>query len=111
MIFAGDVPEGSLAQLMRANVDRVIDGAAEASRNTQDEAAKPTPVLSLAISSIGRRWVLGERSEEELDAAMEHLPGGSFQTGFYSFGELSPQQSGFCDLHNQTMTITTIFEE
>jgi len=31
--------------------------------------------------------------------------------GFYSYGEISPLNDGFnCDLHNQTMTITTFNE-
>lgn len=31
--------------------------------------------------------------------------------GFYSYGEISPHAvSGICELHNQTMTVTTIAE-
>jgi hypothetical protein len=54
--------------------------------------------------------VLGERCEEETEAALEALPAGSRQIGFYSYGEISPYVSGPCDLHNQTMTLTTISE-
>ena len=33
-------------------------------------------------------------------------------TGFYSYGEISPFMPGAkCELHNQTMTITTLREE
>ena len=39
------------------------------------------------------------------------LPFGSHQVGFYSYGELCPQNgASCCELHNQTMTITTISE-
>ena len=31
--------------------------------------------------------------------------------GFYSYGEISPYAKGNCDLHNQTMTLTSICEE
>ena len=54
--------------------------------------------------------MLGERTEEEIEATLEILPKGSRQIGFYSYGEISPYKSGACDLHNQTMTLTTIAE-
>jgi hypothetical protein len=54
--------------------------------------------------------VLGERTEEETEVALEHLPAGAQQVGFYSYGEISPCTTGSCDLHNQTMTITTFSE-
>jgi hypothetical protein len=112
MTFAGDIPQGCLAQLMKASLDRLIDGASEAAlmtrRNYQSEQHGQT--LSLAISCVGRRLILGERAEDELEAALEVLPEGAEQIGFYSYGEISPYASGRCDLHNQTMTLTTINE-
>lgn len=108
LTFAGDVPEGHLAQLMRANFDRLINGAADAALMTRRDQQGPT--LALAISCVGRRLVLGERVEEELEAALEGFPDGTTQVGFYSYGELSPTTSGRCDLHNQTMTLTTLGE-
>lgn len=113
MTFAGDLPEGVLAQLMRANFDRLIQGASEAAtltQNNQDPAGSASPTLSIAISCVGRRLVLGERTEEEIEATLDILPSGSRQVGFYSYGEISPYASGACDLHNQTMTLTTITE-
>jgi hypothetical protein len=107
--FAGDVPEGHRAQLMRANSDRLIDGAASAAQASADGVLDGA-ILSIAISCVGRRLVLGERTEEELEATLEHLPQGTRQIGFYSYGEISPLVSGECDLHNQTMTLTVISE-
>ncbi|GJM40524.1 MAG: hypothetical protein DHS20C20_08060 [Ardenticatenaceae bacterium] len=111
MTFAGDIPEGARAQLMKANFDRLIDGAMEAAQriDTGDLPQQPK-LLSIAISCVGRRLVLGERAEEELEAALDALPPGTSQIGFYSYGEISPYDTGFCDLHNQTMTLTTISE-
>ncbi len=107
MVFAGDVPEGAWAQLMRANFDRLIEAASNAAR----DATVDGPTLCLAISCVGRRLILGERTEEELEATFESLPDGSRQVGFYSYGEISPLvSSGSCELHNQTMTLTTIRE-
>ncbi|MCC7389296.1 MAG: FIST C-terminal domain-containing protein [Phycisphaerales bacterium] len=105
--FAGDVPEGAKAQFMLAVSEQLLEGAARSA-----ESARPgrDPVLALAVSCAGRRQVLGERTEEELEAVLERLPPGSVMTGFYSHGELSPAGQSVCRLHNQTMTLTAIWE-
>lgn len=111
MTFAGDIPEGSLAQLMRANFDRLITGASQAAEMTRENSpARSEETLCLSISCVGRRLILGERSEEELEAVADLMPPGTTQIGFYSYGEISASASGYCDLHNQSMTITTIAE-
>ncbi len=112
MVFAGDIPKGSLAQLMRANFDRLIDGAASAAQDTNPRIASGDRTLALAISCVGRRLVLGERTDEEVEATLERLPPGAHQVGFYSYGEISPYVNGnACELHNQTMTMTTLSED
>ena len=108
MTFAGDVPHGHMAQLMMANFDRLIEAASLAAEETH--AVPLGDVLCLAISCVGRRLILGERTEEELEATLEVLPAGAKQVGFYSYGEISPLTDGTCSLHNQTMTLTTICE-
>ncbi len=110
LVFAGDVPQGYVAQLMQANFDRLIDGAEEAAGRATKLGLGHGAVLSLAISCVGRRLVLGERTEEEVEATLDILPTGTEQVGFYSYGEISPHASGTCDLHNQTMTLTTLGE-
>jgi hypothetical protein len=111
MTFAGDVPQGALVRLMRANFDRLIDGASEAAALASDiRAGDGGETLAIAISCVGRRLVLGERAEEEIEATLDVLPAGTRQIGFYSYGEISPYARGACDLHNQTMTLTTIRE-
>lgn len=111
MTFAGDIPEGAHVQLMRANFERLVDGAAGAAMMTRESCPDQIgPVLAIAISCVGRRLVLGEATEEEVESTIEVLPNGTQQVGFYSYGEISPYASGECDLHNQTMTLTTISE-
>ncbi len=110
LTFAGDIPEGSFAQLMKANFDRLVQGASEAATTTKLSADGDTCTLAIAISCVGRRLVLGERTEEETEATLEVLPKGTRQIGFYSYGEISPYATGTCDLHNQTMTLTTLSE-
>lgn len=109
MTFAGDVPLGWLARLMRSNHDRLIAGAMRAATDATAGMAN-SPALALAISCVGRRLVLGARAEEETEAVLEVLPPGSLQVGFYAYGEISPGGSAACELHNQTMTLTTIRE-
>ena len=110
MTFAGDIPQGWRAQLMRSSPDRLIDGAAGAAAQSRVGHSGVGPTLGIAISCVGRRLVLGQRTEEELEAALEVLPAGSEMVGFYSYGEIAPGAGGRGDLHNQTMTITTLSE-
>jgi hypothetical protein len=116
LTFAGDIPEGHLVQLMKANPERLIDGAQKSAQQSIQQSAqmaKPqdsATMLNIAISCVGRRLVLRQRTEEELEAILDVFPKGTQQVGFYSYGEIAPLGIGQCDLHNQTMTLTTIYE-
>ncbi|MCA9502229.1 MAG: FIST C-terminal domain-containing protein [Myxococcales bacterium] len=111
MTFAGDVPEGSTVRLMKANFDRLIDGAAGAARCAGEGLDASGSELAILISCVGRRLVLDQRVEEEIEAVRDVLGDGPAICGFYSYGELSPFASGArCELHNQTMTITILRE-
>lgn len=108
LTFAGDIPQDSTVQLMHCSMDRLVEGAGDAAKSLSNQI--DGPALSIAISCVGRRLLLGQRAEEELEAVLEPLQEGTHQVGFYSYGELSPLESGQCQLHNQTMTITRIQE-
>ncbi|MBI2840031.1 MAG: FIST C-terminal domain-containing protein [Acidobacteria bacterium] len=111
MTFAGDVPMGGYARLMKANFDRLIDGAVGAARNTQETLGDSAPALAILISCVGRKLVLQQRVEEEVEGVREVLGRETVLTGFYSYGEISPfTPEAKCELHNQTMTITTLTE-
>lgn len=107
--FAGDVPQGSRVRLMRASADRLVQGASQAGFHGQAQRAAG-PVLAVAISGVGRRVALGERTEEEIEATLDALPPVTRQVGFYAYGEIGPGVDGACVLYNQTMTLTTIGE-
>lgn len=112
MIFAGDIPQGAKAQLMHANLECLIDGAEGAAENALKKNNGATEGVALLISCVGRRLVLKQRAEEELEAVKYILGPNFLYTGFYSYGEISPFVNGTsCVLHNQTMTITTISEK
>jgi hypothetical protein len=109
MVFAGDMPMGARARFMRASYEDLIDGAAHAAEDAQIAGGAE---LALCISCVGRRIVLGQRTEEETEIVSETLAGTPLLAGFYSYGELAPSGGGSaCQLHNQTMTITTLREE
>jgi len=111
LIFAGDVPEGAFARLMRANFDRLVDGAVLAAKSSYQSIGSFAPELALLISCVGRKMILKQRVEEEVEGVTEVLGRQTCVTGFYSYGEISPGMDvGACDLHNQTMTITVFAE-
>ncbi|HET9226745.1 MAG TPA: FIST N-terminal domain-containing protein [Thermoanaerobaculia bacterium] len=111
MTFAGDVPEGSYARFMKANFDRLIDGAVGAARTSYEAVGSTSPDLALLVSCVGRKLVLKQRVEEEVEGVREVLGDRTVLAGFYSYGEISPfTPDARCELHNQTMTITTLTE-
>ncbi|WP_374594179.1 FIST signal transduction protein [Aquabacterium sp.] len=111
MTFAGDMPQGAHARLMKANFDRLIDGAAGAAQVGLQRLGSFQPQLALLVSCVGRKLVLRQRVEEEVESVRAVLGPAPILTGFYSYGEICPQGTlGRCELHNQTMTVTTFVE-
>jgi hypothetical protein len=112
MTFAGDVPIGWSAQLMRGHFDRLADGASEAARQASVQPNDTdSDVAAIMVSCIGRRLLMGQSVIDEIAAADARFGSNVRSVGFYSYGEISPHAvSGMCELHNQTMTITTIKE-
>ena len=112
MTFAGDMPENTYARLMKANFERLIDGAVSAARTSAETMGHISPELAILISCVGRKLILKQRIEEEVEGIHDILGEGATYTGFYSYGEISPfAKGGKCELHNQTMTITALSEE
>jgi hypothetical protein len=110
MTFAGDVAEGAYARLTKANVDRLVDGAVGAARASRHVGTVP-PELAILISCVGRKLVLKQRVEDEVEGVRHMLGEQTVLTGFYSYGEIAPFSLGErSELHNQTMTITTFAE-
>jgi hypothetical protein len=109
LTFAGDIKEDSYVRLMKANVNRLIDGADKAAKLT----AKPDVNYDLAIliSCVGRKLVLKQLAEEEVEVVGDSFGADTLITGFYSYGEIAPFEEFMkCELHNQTMTITAFSE-
>jgi hypothetical protein len=111
LTFAGDLPEGSYVRLMKANIDRLIDGAVMAAKTSLTPFDSVKPDFAVLISCVGRKLVLKQMVEEEVEGVKNILGDNTAITGFYSYGEISPfEKDTRCELHNQTMTITTFTE-
>lgn len=108
--FAGDVPTGFKARLMKPDIDELIDGAGKAAEvidKINDKTA-----LGLIVSCVGRKIVMNQLIDDELEIIQDILGENVNLIGFYSYGEIAPFQDNLltCELHNQTMTLTTIYE-
>lgn len=112
LVLAGDIDPNGYLRLMHASTDNLVDGAEEAAQQTQ--AQLPAEVdggLAILVSCVGRRLVMGDQVDEEVEAVSAVLGRGCALTGFYSYGEVSPFSSNTdCKLHNQTMTVTYLGE-
>lgn len=110
IVFAGDVPEGYMARLMKPDMEKLIEGAGSAAREI--EIANDRSALGLVVSCVGRKIVLGQVIDEELEEVADVLGESVHLVGFYSYGEIAPfaKDKLHCQLHNQTMTLSVIFE-
>lgn len=110
LTFAGNIPEGSSVRLMKTNVDRVIDGAGKASDLVKEGLATDAQLV-LMVSCVGRKLVLKQLTQDEVEAVTDNFGSNTIFTGFYSHGEISKSKfSKECSLHNQTMTVTALSE-
>jgi hypothetical protein len=109
--LAGNIPQGSYTRLMHPNFNRLINGAEEATRSAP--RINQEPALALIVSCVGRRSVMADQVEDELCVIQDSLGEKVQLTGFYSYGEIGPMQAtgNQCHLHNQTITVTSIYEQ
>jgi hypothetical protein len=112
MTYAGDVPEGSSARMMRTTIPHLVAGAMKAAKTSAEPLGDCSAELAILISCVGRKLVMRQRVDEEVQGVRQALGARTFLTGFYSYGEIAPFTPGaLCRLHNQTMTITTFAEQ
>lgn len=110
MILAGDVPLGSYVQLMMSTIDDLVNGAKIAAEFAMRNR-KTKPQLGILISCVGRKLVMDQRVEEELEEVRAIIGQNTAICGFYSYGEMAPfAGKEACRLHNQTMTLTLFSE-
>jgi hypothetical protein len=110
--FAGNVPEGSYARFMMGQIEDLIGGALKAAKSSLDNLGDRQPHCSLLVSCAARRAVLKQRVEEEVEAVRDVIGAQTVLAGFYSYGEIGPLDAGGPpELHNETMSITSIAED
>lgn len=112
LTLAGDIPQDGYLRLMHASSDALVDGAEAAAEAAARMARSQGQSLALLVSCIGRKLVMGDRVDEEVEAVGAVFGQNCALTGFYSNGEISPfLETTECKLHNQTMTITYLGED
>jgi hypothetical protein len=88
MTFAGNMPEGAVCHLMRANYENLLDGANDAASLAMENNNNIPAQLAILISCVGRRLVLNQRVEEEIEMVAEVLSPECSVTYFYFYGEI-----------------------
>ncbi|MCW8916035.1 MAG: FIST C-terminal domain-containing protein [Magnetovibrio sp.] len=112
LILAGTVRENGYLRLMHATTDALVAGAEKAAIASKINGTLPEEKLALLVSCVGRKLVMGDQVEDEVEIVAKHLGQNVTLSGFYSYGEISPMQGILdCKLHNQTMTIAFLFED
>ena len=113
IIFAGDVPEGSMVKMTIGNDGDIIRAAKQAAESAMVKLRREDPDLNpqaiFLYSCMARKIVLGTRTDEEIMAVKEAVGEGVPIIGFYTYGEYAP--IGECELscfHNETATLTII---
>jgi hypothetical protein len=110
--FAGDVPEGSYARFMMGQVEDLVEGAQAAATASLANLDGAQASFSLLVSCNARRAVLKQRVEDEIEVVRGVLGAQTVLTGFYSYGEIGPSGAGSPpELHNETMSITSLAED
>jgi len=111
LTLAGEIEADGYLKLMHASTDALVDGAEAAAEAAAAMQRGTGTGLAILVSCVGRKLVMGERVDEEVEAVGNVFGQGARLTGFYSYGEISPFAPGVsCKLHNQTMTVTWIGE-
>lgn len=132
--FAGNIPVGAKVRLMRASNNSLLNAAEIAAQMSRfDDMDNAKNGLIIMVSCVGRKLVLKQLAEYEVESVVSHFNDTFKSTGFYSYGEISSRQdnavtlynstassslidamySGYspCMFHNQTMTITAMIED
>lgn len=112
LTLAGDIDPNGYLELMHSSTDKLINGAETAAKTAQkNHTNAPNNSLAILVSCIGRKLVMGDRIDEEVEAVADTLGKNTTITGYYSNGEIAGTEfHSECRLHNQTMTITWISE-
>lgn len=111
LILASDIPENSVVRVMNCTDEEILDGVDEVVDRLRNKTILPeSNALSICVSCMGRKVVMGELTSEESRILYGRLGQGISQVGFYAFGEISTMSHGAPHVHNQTITLILIRE-
>lgn len=109
VIISGGLPKGTPTQFVLISIPKLIEGAELAA--VESKKIENEPELVFLFSCSGRRLVLHQRVEEELESVNTIFGEKPTVVGFYCYGEVSPyKMKEKCYLQNYSMAITTITE-
>ena len=105
LTLAGEIDPNGYLKLMHSSTDKLVNGAESAAEAASQMLNNPGQSVAILVSCVGRKLVMGNRVDEEVEAVGDVFGSKATLTGFYSYGEISPFTPGAsCKLHNQTMT-------
>ncbi len=111
LIFRADIPEGAFCKLMKSNFNNLVSGSKKATELSLKMLEGQNAELAVVISCFGRKFLLKQRADEEIENIRDVLGGKAIITGFYSYGEIGPaKENSSCEMHNETITITLFSE-
>ena len=115
IVFAGELPQDGMVCLMHSDTDMLVAGAQDAAQQACPDSdaliEQDGDCATILVSCVGRKLVMGEDTDEEIEVVRNVMGEDCRMVGFYSFGEIC-KLAGTEDthFHNQTMTITHLFE-
>ena len=108
--LAASIPEGSPITLTTASRGDIINGARLAAEQAKESLQGAKPRAILMLSCVGRKLVLGRRTQEEVMAVKKVLGEDVPIIGFYTYGEIGPidklrEQLSTTKVHNETVVL------
>ena len=108
--LAASVPEGSALTLTTASRGDIINGAKLAAEQAKESLKDARPQAILMFSCVGRKLVLGRRTQEEVAIVKKVLGENVPLIGFYTYGEIGPidkmkEELAITKFHNETVVL------
>jgi hypothetical protein len=108
--LAASIPEGSAITLTAASRGDIINGAKLAAEQAKESLKDARPQAILMFSCVGRKLVLGRRTQEEVAVVKKILGEDVPLIGFYTYGEIGPidkmkEELAITKFHNETVVL------
>lgn len=109
IVLGEPVENGVNLRFMRAKFDNPLQGVEKAATDVKTALSKPAE-LSIIVSCIGRKLLLDQDIQKEIEITQSLIGDNTPTIGFYSYGEISTEHQQFAQLHHQMMTVTSMVE-